>query len=103
MKRYYISFQEKNGESKKITVDGVSRVASIHGLVPDTWYTFKLVPEGEFGTGPESDPSCAIRTNKLLSKHFVEHSVLVSSSEDQLDIYALRPSTEIRGHANRKW
>ena len=89
VKRYYISFQEKNGESRKITVEGVNRVASIDGLEPDTWYTFKVVPEGEFGAGPESDPSYVIRTNKLLSKHFVEHSVLVSSSEDQPDIYAL--------------
>ena len=102
VKRYYISFQEKNGESRKITVEGVSRVASIHGLVPDTWYTFKVVPEGEFGTGPESDPSCTIRTNKLLSKHFVEHSVLVSSSEDQLDIYALPLKSVVMQTGNGK-
>ncbi len=89
VKRYCISFQDKCGESRKIIVEGISRVASIDGLEPDTWYTFKVVPEGENGSGPESDPSCAIRTNKLLSKHFIEHSVLVSSSEDQPDIYAL--------------
>ena len=102
VKRYYISYQDKNGESRKVTVEGISRVASIDGLEPDTWYTFKVVPEGKFGTGPESDPSYAIRTNKLLSKHFVEHSVLVSSSEDQPHIYALPLKSVINQTGNGK-
>ena len=90
VKRYCISYQDKNnGELKKVIVEGNNRVASIDGLEPDTWYIFKVIPEGEFGTGPESDPSYAIKTDQLLSKHFVEKSVLVTSDEGHPDIYSL--------------
>ena len=81
VKRYNVLFcptDNRQGEWKKLVVEGIYRFTCIDELVPETEYSFKVCPEGEFGMGPESDLSDPIKTNKILSKQMKELSERVS-------------------------
>ena len=85
----------------------------IDKLEPETKYIFKVCPESKFGSGPESDLSDEIKTDKVLSKRIKEISQRVHPNISSPELYNLEMKNYAEGmryvlgepfsnHANEK-